>query len=407
MKVSLVVLASLLGVVFGMVGIVHPDNWDAAIPNEYLVIFQDALDADLRADHMKYVSSLSADLSVLREFEIDTFSGYAVRVTGDFDLTSLSDRSEVKYIEANGRAFIAKNEFANMTVGAEACIKQSNVPSWGLTRTTEHALLLDGTYKFGDDSGSGVTAYVIDTGIYIQHPKFQGRAVWGTNTVDNSNTDGNGHGTHCAGTVLSDTYGLARGAIAVAVKVLNAQGSGSFEGIIAGINWAVNDHKSRGTGRSVANMSLGGGKSQALNDAVAAAVRAGVLVVVAAGNDNQNACNYSPASEPLAVTVGATDQKDTRATFSNYGKCLDVFGPGVAITSTWKQTPGNNNPINTISGTSMAAPHIAGVAVKLWALNPTASMSSIISLLLNTTTNNLVKSAGTGSPNKLVFQACL
>jgi len=397
-------MASSLGVVLSMVGVVHPDHRSAVVPNEYLVVFQDSIDSSLRANHMKYMASLSTELAVVTEFEIDSFSGYAIRTPADFDLTLLSGRTEVKYIEPNGRAYAASDTEFNST--AEACIQQTSVPSWGLTRTTEHALKLDGKYKFGDSAGAGVVAYIIDSGIYIQHPKFAGRAVWGTNTVDSSNADDNGHGTHCAGTVLADTYGLARGAIAVAVKVLNAQGSGSYAAIISGIQWAVNDHKSRGTGRSVANMSLGGGKNQALNDAVAAAVKAGVLMVVAAGNDNKDACTGSPASEPLAVSVGATDSMDTRATFSNWGKCVDVFGPGVAITSTWKKTAGQQNPINTISGTSMAAPHVAGVAVKLWALNPSAQQAAITKLLMDTTTNNLVKNPGAGSPNKLVFQAC-
>jgi len=296
---------------------------------------------------------------------------------------------------------------------AAACINQQDVPSWGLTRTTEHINSLNGMYKHGDDSGAGVIAYIIDTGIYIQHPKFGGRAVWGTDTADKPpvNDDLNGHGTHVAGTVIADTYGLARAGTAVAVKVLGANGSGTNDGVIAGITWAVKDHKTRGVGKSVANMSLGGGVSKAINDAVAAAVRGGMIFAVAAGNDGRgvipspDACKHSPASEPLAVTVGATDSTDYRADYSNYGTCVKIMAPGSAITSLWKKTAGQKEPINTISGTSMATPHVAGVLVKLWSLNPTATGAEITKLLYATTTNGVVQDLK-NSPNKLVFQSC-
>jgi len=333
----------------------------------------------------------------------------------------------VKYVEPNQRSFITYNQplriladeiaLKNLSsvTPAEACINQKDVPSWGLTRTTEHANTLNGMYKHGDDSGAGVNAYVIDTGIYILHPKFGGRAIWGTDTADNPpvKEDLNGHGTHVAGTVISDTYGLARAGTAIAVKVLGADGSGSNDGVIAGITWSVKDHKTRGSGRSVANMSLGGSLSKAINDAVAAAVKGGMIFAVAAGNDGRgvipspDACKHSPASEPLAITVGASDSTDYRADYSNYGTCVKIFAPGSAITSLWKKTAGQKEPINTISGTSMATPHVAGVLLKLWSLNPTASGSEITSLLYSSTTNGLLKDVtDKKSPNKLVFQAC-
>jgi len=268
-------------------------------------------------------------------------------------------------------------------------------------------------YKHGDDSGAGVNAYVIDTGIYVEHPKFGGRAVWGTDTADNPpvKEDLNGHGTHVAGTIISDTYGLARAGTAIAVKVLGADGSGSNDGVIAGITWSVKDHKTRGVGRSVANMSLGGGLSKAINDAVAAAVKGGMIFAVAAGNDGRgsipspDACKHSPASEPLAITVGATDSMDYRADYSNYGACVKVFAPGSSITSLWKKTMGQKEPINTISGTSMATPHVAGVLLKLWSLNPTATGTTITKLLYDTTTNGVVQDPKK-STDKLVYQAC-
>jgi len=185
------------------------------------------------------------------------------------------------------------------------------------------------------------------------------------------------------------------------------------DGVIAGINWAANDHKSRGTGRSVANMSLGGGLSAALNSAVAAAVKAGMVFAVAAGNDGRglipspDACKHSPASEPSAICVGATDSTDWRADYSNYGKCVKLFAPGSAITSLWKKTAGQKEPINTISGTSMATPHVAGVLCKLWSLNPSFTGPQVSKLLLDTvTTGKLHDVVDKGSPDKLVFQAC-
>jgi len=399
---------------------------DTAIENEYLVVFQDSIDADLRTAHMKFMTLLSADIVLLREWEINYFSGYAIRTPAAFDLTQISGRSEVKYMEPNLRSFISTSPLkkiftptpaANLTsvTPAEACVNQQDVPSWGLTRTTEHINTLNGEYKHGDDSGAGVIAYVIDTGIYVEHPKFAGRAVWGTDTADKPPVfqDNNGHGTHVAGTIMSDTYGLARAGTAIAVKVLGANGSGTNDGVIAGINWAFKDHKTRGVGRSVANMSLGGGLSKAINDAVAAAVKGGMIFAVAAGNDGRgiipspDACKHSPASEPLAVTVGASDSTDYRADYSNYGTCVKIFAPGSAITSLWKKTTGQKEPINTISGTSMATPHVAGVLLKLWSLNPTATGAAITNLLYATTTDGVLRDVTEKkSPNKLVFQAC-
>jgi len=324
----------------------------------------------------------------------------------------------VKYVESNQRSFITHAAVAtnNHSVGSpnEACLIQRDVPSWGLTRSQERVRDLDGLYRHADDSGAGVNVYVIDTGIYIAHPDFGGRAIWGIDTADKPpvNDDLNGHGTHVAGTCIADKYGLARAGTAIAVKVLGANGSGTNDGVIAGINWAVNDHRRRGT-KSVANMSLGGSFSKAMNDAVAAAIRAGMVFAVAAGNDGRgiipspDACRHSPASEPLAVTVGATDSTDYRADYSNYGTCVKIFAPGSAITSLWKRTPGQPAPINTISGTSMATPHVAGVLMKLWSANYELTGPEVTELLYLSTTDGVLKDVTEKkSPNKLVFQSC-
>ena len=197
--------------------------------------------------------------------------------------------------------------------------------------------------------------------VYLEHNDFERRAIWGFDSVDNPSpeTDENGHGTHVAGTVMSKTYGLAKAATAVAVRVLGADGSGSYAGVIAGVNFVAKDGKGK---KAVANMSLGGGKSAAMNNAVAAAVKAGIPFVVAAGNEAQDACNVSPASEPSAITVMCSNSADNFCSFSNYGRCTDMIAPGQSITSTWINGPFSDN---TISGTSMSAPHVAGVAAKI------------------------------------------
>jgi len=230
--------------------------------------------------------------------------------------------------------------------------------------------------------------------------QFGGRAIWGANFVSGSaNTDENGHGTHCAGTVGGSTYGVSKQATLVAVKVLNAAGSGSNSGVISGIQWVATNAQSLGlTSRSILSMSLGGSYSAALNSAVASTVSAGVTVVVAAGNNNKNAADYSPASAPNAITVGATSSTDARASFSNYGSLLDVFAPGVSVLSSWI---GSTSATATISGTSMACPHVAGLAAYLIALEGLSTPASVVARIKALAVSGAVSSPGTGSPNLL------
>ena len=233
-------------------------------------------------------------------------------------------------------------------------------------------------YLYSADGGEGVDVYVIDTGTNYKHVDFEGRASWGkTIPVGDADEDGNGHGTHCSGTIAGKKFGVAKKANVVAVKVLRSNGSGSMSDVVKGVEWAANSHSDKvkaakkngkkGFKGSAANMSLGGGKSPTLDLAVNAAVDAGIHFAVAAGNDNADSCNYSPASAEKAVTVGATDLYDARAYFSNFGKCNDIFAPGVSILSTWK---GSKYATNTISGTSMASPHIAGMLAYFLSLQP-------------------------------------
>jgi cerevisin len=255
-------------------------------------------------------------------------------------------------------------------------VVEKNAP-WGLARISHRDSLTFSDfnkYLYAADAGEGVDVYVIDTGTYIGHVDFEGRAHWGMTIPEgDEDEDGNGHGTHCSGTIAGKKYGVAKKANVYAVKVLRSNGSGSMQDVVKGVEWAANAHTQKvkkgkkGFKGSAANMSLGGGKSPALDRAVNGAVAAGVHFAVAAGNDNADSCNYSPASAENAITVGASALDDSRAYFSNYGKCNDIFAPGLSITSTWI---GTKYAINTISGTSMASPHIAGLLAYYLSLQP-------------------------------------
>jgi subtilisin family serine protease len=276
-------------------------------------------------------------------------------------------------------------------------------PTWGLDRIDQRNLPLNNTYSYAN-SGTGVTAYVVDTGILATHSEFAGRVSAGFSSISDGRgtTDCHGHGTHVAGTLGGTTFGVAKSATLVPVRVMSCAGSGSTSGVIAGIDWMIGDHQAGVP--AVANMSLGGAASTALNAAVARGVADGVVFVVAAGNDGVNACRYSPASAASAVTVGATGSTDVRATFSNFGSCLDIFAPGEAITSS---NIGSDTARATWSGTSMASPHVAGVAALLLAATPTATVEAISQALVLNATTGLVGNAGSLSPNKLVYSGSL
>jgi len=291
-----------------------------------------------------------------------------------------------------------------------SCVNQKSA-TWGIVRSSQVNLNIDGNYYYLDaTTGDGVTVYVIDTGILTTHTEFASsggisRARWGTNTVDTDNTDGNGHGTHCAGTIGGTTYGMAKDAILVAVKVLNKQGSGTTQGVIDGINWAVLA-AARDDTPSLGSMSLGGGKSEALNSAVDAAATNNppLPIIVAAGNDNKDAASVSPASAPQAIAVAASDNTDKKASFSNWGKLVALYAPGVAITSSWI---GSNTATNTISGTSMACPHVAGQSAKFMQTAPKTSTAELKAFLVSKASSGLiVNGAIGGTPNLLLFADC-
>jgi subtilisin family serine protease len=276
--------------------------------------------------------------------------------------------------------------------------------TWGLDRIDQTALPLSTTYNY-NSTGAGVTAYIIDTGIRFDHSEFGGRATTGVDevTAGGNAADCHGHGTHVSGTVGGATYGVAKAVSLVAVRVLGCTGSGTTSGVIAGIDWVTQDHNSKNN-NAVANMSLGGGASTALDNAVRNSIAGGVNYAIAAGNGNmggvaQDACKYSPARVAEAMTIGATDKTDKKASWSNYGKCVDWFAPGVGITSAWYTS---TTATNTISGTSMATPHTTGVAALYLQNNPTATPQQVRDALYANTTKGVVTSSKTTN-NHLLF----
>jgi subtilisin family serine protease len=352
------------------------ENAPGAIPDSYIVVLDDdAADADVNA--------------LSREHKAKVRGRFKNAVNG-FSAT-MSRKQALELSADPSVAFVEQNQ----TFSATAV--QANPPSWGLDRVDQRDLPLNSSFTYSDSAGTGVTAYIIDTGIRVSHSAFGGRATWGTNTVDTNNTDCHGHGTHVAGTVGGAQYGVAKNVQLVAVKVLGCNGSGTTAGVIAGVDWVTGRHAAGAP--AVANMSLGGSSSAALDNAVKNSIADGVTYALAAGNESQNACNVSPARTAEAITVGATTQTDARASFSNFGSCVDLFAPGQGITSAWI---GNDSAINTISGTSMASPHVAGAAALILGATPGATPAQVRATMVTAATVNKVTSAGSGSPNLLL-----
>jgi serine protease len=294
-------------------------------------------------------------------------------------------------------AYIEKDQIIQVTQSFVSSALQSQAQApWGLDRMDQNSLPLNQTYSYSS-TANNVNVYVIDTGILTTHQEFGGRAVSAIDLVDQDSdaTDCNGHGTHVAGSIGSSTYGVAKNVKLYGVRVLNCAGSGSFSAVISGIEWVTANHVKP----AIANMSLGGGISQAVDDAVTASIHAGVTYVVAAGNENSPACNSSPARVSGAITVGSSTSLDARSSFSNYGSCVSVFAPGSDILSTWI---GSSVATHTISGTSMAAPHVAGLAALYVATHPSALPAEIKQAIIQGSLSGKISSIGLGSPNLLV-----
>ncbi len=321
--------------------------------------------------------------------------GYAARIPAH-KVDEVRADSRVAYVEPDGEAKALQTTQSNAI--------------WGLDRVDARSGL-NGTFTYSN-TGAGVDAYIIDTGIRMTHAELGGRAVDGRDTVENDNTaqDCNGHGTHVAGTTGGSTYGVAKSVKLVGVRVLNCEGSGTWSGVIAGIDWVTEDHKQKeaadpnAPAPAVANMSLGGGASTAVDDAVRRSIGSGVSYAIAAGNGNlagvhQDACKSSPARVAEAMTISATDKTDRKASWANYGKCVDWFAPGVGITSAWHTGDGD---LNTISGTSMATPHTAGVAALALQATPSATPQQVRDEVYARTTRGIVTSSKTAN-NHLLY----
>lgn len=347
----------------------------------FIVVMDEAgSKADLRAAK----ADARTDGAVVEHTYQSVVDGFVADLTPE-SLDALRANPDVAYIEAD------------QPVTATAT--QSPV-TWGLDRIDQRSLPLSGSYTY-NQTGSGVTAYIIDTGIRAAHADFGGRVTSGYTAINDGRgtEDCNGHGTHVAGTVGGATYGVAKGVRLVPVRVLDCAGSGTTAGVIAGVDWVTSNHAAGAP--AVANMSLGGGISTTLDNAVARSIADGVSYAVAAGNDSgANACNTSPSRVANALTVGSTTTTDARSSFSNIGSCLDLFAPGSGITSAWYTS---NTATNTISGTSMATPHVAGAAALYLQTNPSATPATVSSYLIGRATSGVVGNAGTGSPNRLLF----
>ncbi|ORY57922.1 subtilase [Pseudomassariella vexata] len=356
------------------------DNVDATdiVPNAYIVVYNKTFGDDVVAAHQMSVASaikkrnigkrsLSGKLlsTSTRTFSMSGWHAMALEAD-DLMMMEINAAEEVSFVEAD------------TYVKALALQSQSNAPS-GLIRLSSASATASSAaagYVFDDSAGQGITAYVVDTGIMTTHEEFQGRAVMGANFINDVDTDENGHGSHVAGTIGGATFGVAKNVNLVGVKVLDADGGGTNSGVLQGLDFVANNASAEGlAGKAVMNMSLGGSRSRAINNAVEAIAAAGVVPVVAAGNENQDAGNTSPASAPNAITVGAIDQTtDAKASFSNFGTSVDIFGPGVDVESVGITS---DTATEVLSGTSMASPHVAGLAAYLMSLESITDVTAV------------------------------
>ena len=356
---------------------------DGAIPNQYIVVLDQDADGDVVATNRKVEALLNGRGRVPDAVWAHALKGFSVQMTEE-EALALAEDPDVAYVEED-----SVMEINTTQTGA----------TWGLDRIDQRNLPLSTTYSY-TTTGSGVNVYVIDTGIRRTHNDFGGRAFVGFDSVgDGRNTnDCNGHGTHVAGTIGGATWGVAKSVRLFAVRVLNCSGSGTTSGVISGVNWVTANHVKP----AVANMSLGGGVSSSLDAAVNNSISAGVTYAIAAGNSNTNAANQSPARVGAAITVGSSTSSDARSSFSNFGSVVDVFAPGSSIRSAWLTS---NSATATLSGTSMASPHVAGVAARILQSSPGASPATVRNTIVNNATQGVLSGIPTGTSNRLLFRS--
>ncbi|CAH0046490.1 unnamed protein product [Clonostachys solani] len=374
--------------------LIRRDENGNGIQNQWIVKFKNS--NSLSSSSPNSVSSVINSLSVAPDHVFgNVFKGFAGQLN-EKALEALRNNPEVEYIEQDS------------TLRLDEWVDQTGAP-WGLARISQRPLLnystdpLSYTYTYDSSAGTGTCAYIVDSGVDVTHPEFEGRASWAANFGDNINEDGVGHGTHVAGTVGSKTYGVAKKTTIYAVKVTDTKGKGTTAQLIAGLDFVVKDAPKRNCPKGVVtNVSIGDSRSTAVNAAAAALVANNIFLAVSAGNDNTDAGSQSPASEQTVCTIGATDSTDRRSSFSNFGLNVDVFAPGTGILST---IPGGGAGYK--SGTSMATPHATGLAAYLAGLNGFPGADALCTLLKETATNGLLRSIPSSTINKMIFNGNL
>nr|CBM43234.1 serine protease [uncultured organism] len=391
MKMQLATLCAAIAMSLPAVG-AELKRVEAPIKGQYIVVLKDEAQdtrrgAGVGLSQANDAMSRAVDLAARHNLEVTqvyehALKGFVVTNSNEKAMAALLNDPSVDFIEEDGMVYTMPT--------------QTNA-TWGLDRIDQRNRPLNGTYVY-NTTATNVRVYVIDSGILASHTQFGGRVSGGATGISDGRgtSDCNGHGTHVAGTVGGSVHGVAKGVRLIPVRVFGCTGGSANSTIISGIDWVRANHVKP----AVANMSLGGGASAATDTATNNLINAGVTVVVAAGNSNANACNYSPARVANAITVGSTTNTDARSSFSNFGSCVNIFAPGTNITSAWHT---GTSATNTISGTSMASPHVAGVAALYLAGSPSASPATVRNYIYNRATTNVLSGIGSGSPNRLLF----